>query len=535
MKYSNHGLQRHGLFNIGHLYRNLPPALLAEIALSRREAVLAGNGALAVRTGERTGRSPKDKFIVDDPGVHDEIAWGKVNQSFPRERFEALHAQVLAYLQGRDVFVLDAFAGADPSYRLPIRVITEFAWQSLFARQLFRLPVGSALREHAPELTVIAAPGFRADPARHGTHSDVFILADLANRVVLIGGTHYAGEIKKSVFTVLNYLMPKRDVLPMHCAANVGERGDVALFFGLSGTGKTSLSADPARRLIGDDEHGWSEAGVFNFEGGCYAKCVRLSKEYEPQIWNALRFGAVLENVILNPDTRVPDYDDDAITENTRAAYPVAFIDNAVESGMAGHPTAVLFLSADAFGILPPVARLDRCQAMYYFLSGYTAKLAGTEAGMGSEPQATFSTCFGAPFLPLRPRAYADMLGDRIARHNAPVYLINTGWTGGPFGVGHRINIASTRAMVDAAIEGRLDDAPWRTDPVFGFEVPTYCPGVPAELLDPRSTWDDPAEYDRRARELAGRFVENFRRFPDAPEEIRRAGPARRAVAVAAP
>ncbi len=416
-------------------------------------------------------------------------------------------------------------AGADPRYQVPIRVVNELAWHNLFARQLFRRISVEEQHAHRPEYTVIAAPGFQADPSRHGTHSEAFVILDLERKLILIGGTRYAGEMKKSVFSALNYELPRRGVFPMHCAANVGPEGDVALFFGLSGTGKTSLSADPKRRLIGDDEHGWSDDGVFNFEGGCYAKCFRLSPKYEPQIWNALCFGAVLENVILDPETHVPDYDDDSVTENTRAAYPVEFIENAMVTGVAGHPTAVLFLAADAFGILPPISRLSRNQALFHFLSGYTAKLAGTETGMGDEPEATFSTCFGAPFLPLAPGVYADMLGQRLDRHGSRVYLVNTGWVGGPYGVGSRISISYTRAMVDAAITGRLDGVAWRTDPVFGIEVPAECPGVPPELLDQRSNWASPAEYDHRARELADRFIRNFAQFKDVPKEISQAGP----------
>ncbi|HHX42236.1 MAG TPA: phosphoenolpyruvate carboxykinase (ATP) [Armatimonadetes bacterium] len=525
MPQSRVGLQEQGLVNLGRMYWNLCPAVLVELALARREGILASTGALAVKTGSRTGRSPKDKFIVEDPASHDQIHWGRVNRPFPRDRFESLYTQVLGYLQGRDVFVVDAMAGADPRYQVPIRVVNELAWHNLFARQLFRRISVEEQHTHRPEYTVIAAPGFQADPSRHGTHSEAFVILDLERKLVLIGGTRYAGEMKKSVFSALNYELPRRGVFPMHCAANVGAEGDVALFFGLSGTGKTSLSADPKRCLIGDDEHGWSDDGVFNFEGGCYAKCFRLSRKYEPQIWNALCFGSVLENVILDPETRVPDYDDDSVTENTRAAYPVEFIENAMVTGVAGHPTAVLFLAADAFGILPPISRLSRNQALFHFLSGYTAKLAGTETGMGDEPEATFSTCFGAPFLPLAPGVYADMLGQRLDRHGSRVYLVNTGWVGGPYGVGSRISISYTRAMVDAAITGRLDGVAWRTDPVFGIEVPAECPGVPPELLDQRSNWASPAEYDHRARELADRFIRNFAQFKDVPKEISQAGP----------
>ncbi|HEY7462723.1 MAG TPA: phosphoenolpyruvate carboxykinase (ATP) [Gemmatimonadota bacterium] len=506
------------------LHRGLSAAELVGQAVGRAEGRLARNGALAVATGPRTGRSPDDKFTVRDAVTAGTFAWGPVNRPFEPEAFEALHRRVLDYLRGRDVFLQDLFVGADAAHRLPIRVITELAWHALFARQLFVRPSAGELAEHEPAFTILSAPGFRAEPRRDGTNSEAFILVDLRRRTVLIGGTRYAGEIKKSMFGVLNFLLPRRDVFPMHCAANMGHDGSTALFFGLSGTGKTTLSADPTRRLVGDDEHGWSDAGIFNFEGGCYAKCIRLSRENEPQIWNALRSGSVLENVVLDPETGEPDYDDDSLTENTRAAYPVEFIDNAVIPGIGGHPRNVIFLTADAFGVLPPISRLAPEQAMYHFLSGYTAKVAGTEAGLGREPQATFSTCFGAPFLALPPRVYAEMFGQRLAEHGAQCWLVNTGWTGGGYGVGRRMSLAHTRAMVDAAVEGDLTGVEFVAGPGLGLSIPTTCPGVPAELLNPRNAWTDKAAYDAAAAELAERFAGNFKQF-DVPEAVRRAGP----------
>jgi len=505
-------------------HRNLSVPALIEAALARNEGLLSTDGALVVETGEFTGRSPRDRFIVSDPGTDPHIAWGDVNRPFPAERFDALLERAMEHLRLREAFVFEGFAGAHPDYRLPLRVITEFAWHNLFARQLFARPEPHELIGFEPQLTVINVPSLRADPDRDGTRSETFILLNLARRIVLIGGTEYAGEIKKSVFSVLNYLLPDRNVLPMHCSANMGAGGDVALFFGLSGTGKTTLSTDPARILIGDDEHGWADDGVFNFEGGCYAKCINLSAEREPQIYAAIRFGSVLENVVVDPATRLPDYDDGSLTENTRAAYPVEYIPQVAIPGRGGHPRTVVFLTADAFGVLPPVARLNKDQAMYHFLSGYTSKLAGTERGV-TEPEATFSTCFGEPFLPRSPLVYARMLGERIERHGARVYLVNTGWTGGPYGVGRRMSLAHTRAMVAAAINGDLEDAAWRIDPVFGFEVPQACPGVPAEVLNPRDTWSDPAAYDDALRRLAQRFRANFDRFPEAPASVRDAGP----------
>jgi len=504
------------------VHANLNAAQLVETALLRGEARLAANGALVAVTGARTGRSPKDKFTVDDAVTHELVDWGKVNKPFSPEKFDALLERVTEHLSDRDLFAQDLYCGADPEYRMPIRVISEYAWHSLFVHQLFVRPDAAALAAHVPEFTVIAAPEFEAVPERDGTGTGAFILANFTRKIVLIGGTKYAGEMKKSIFGAMNFIVPNRDVLPMHCSANVGADGVTALFFGLSGTGKTTLSADPARRLIGDDEHGWSPTGIFNFEGGCYAKCVNLTEEFEPQIFRAIRFGSVLENVILN-DEREPDYFDISLTENTRAAYPVDFIDNAVIPGIGGHPKNVMFLAADAFGVLPPISRLTPEQAMYHFLSGYTAKLAGTELGV-KDPSPEFSACFGAPFLPLAPRFYAEMLGKRLRQHQSACWLVNTGWSGGKFGVGKRMSLKITRALVNAALDGRLDKVEFATEPAFGLSIPLSCPDVPAEILNPRNAWADKGAYDRTAADLAARFEANFEKF-DASEAIRAAGP----------
>ncbi len=519
---TRHDLQRltEGL----NAHRNLSTAQLVETAIARGEGRLAANGALVAMTGRRTGRSPRDKFTVEDEQTRERVHWGKVNQPFPQDKFDALLERVLRHMAERDLYVMDLAAGADPTYRLPIQMICEYAWHALFVKDLFVRPTAEELAHHVPEFTVIAAPEFEAIPERDGVRSATFILTDFTKKIVLIGGTKYAGEMKKSIFGVMNYLLPERNVFPMHCSANIGAGGDAALFFGLSGTGKTTLSADPERRLIGDDEHGWSPDGVFNFEGGCYAKCVDLSLEKEPQIYNAIRFGSVLENVVLDPTTGEPDYSDIRFTENTRAAYPIDFIANAVIPGVGGHPKNVLFLAADAFGVLPPIARLTPDQAMYHFLSGYTAKLAGTEAGLGSEPVPEFSTCFGSPFLPLAPRVYAEMLGRRLREHSAQCWLVNTGWTGGAFGVGKRMSLAHTRAMVHAALDGRLAKAEFTTEPAFGLSIPGACPGVPAELLNPRNAWADKSAYDAQAKLLASKFVENFKKF-DVPDAVREVGP----------
>ena len=512
---SAEGLAAHGIQTSGDIHWNLPAAALYEHAIRRGEGMVAAAGPLVCRTGAHTGRSPNDKFVVREPSSEAHVHWGKVNRPMSPEHFAALRQDLVAHLGDRTLFVQNLHAGADPDYRLPVRFISELAWQSLFVQNLFIVPTPKEMASHVPEFTVICAPTFQASPERHGTRSDVVIALNLAAREVLIGGTSYAGENKKSIFTVLNYLLPLRKVLSMHCSANIGPGGDTALFFGLSGTGKTTLSSDPERALIGDDEHGWSEAGVFNFEGGCYAKMIRLSAEAEPQIYaTTQRFGTVLENVLVDEQTRQLDLDSASLTENTRGAYPIAFIDNAVPSGCGGHPRNIVMLTADAFGVLPPIARLTAEGAMYHFLSGYTAKVAGTEKGV-TEPSATFSTCFGAPFLPLNPNVYARMLGERIARHQARVWLVNTGWTGGPHGVGRRMKIAHTRAMISAALSGELDAVAYHRHPIFNVDVPASCPGVPDAVLDPRGTWDDKAAYDQQASKLAGMFVENFAAFED--------------------
>lgn len=514
-----------GISHPGTVSRNSSSPELIEVAVARGEGLLADSGALVTRTGTRTGRSPNDRFFVAAGPSKEQIEWGGANQPIERPIFDALADRVREYLQGRDLFIVDGYVGADPTHQIRLRVVGELAWHALFARQLFRRPQQGELADFEPEFTVLSAPGFAANPARDGTNSEAFVGIDLDRKQVLICGTHYAGEMKKSLFTAANYLFPQQGVLPMHCSANLGARDDVALFFGLSGTGKTTLSADPERRLIGDDEHGWSDSGIFNFEGGCYAKCIRLSREKEPQIWSAIRFGSVVENVVLRPDRSV-DFDADDITENTRAAYPLDFIPDFVPAGRAGHAQTIIFLTADAFGVLPPISLLTADAAMYHFLSGFTSKLAGTEAGLGSEPQATFSTCFGSPFLPLPAGTYAGMLGERIARHGARVFLVNTGWTGGPFGVGRRMDLDATRAMIRAAISGELDTVEVRRHPVFNLDMPVHCLGVPDAVLDPQSTWPDADAYEAKARELARMFAVNFERFEQTvPAEVVKAGP----------
>ena len=523
---STHGLDTHGLVNLKAAHWNLATAALYEAAIRRGEAGLGAGGALITNTGKHTGRAPKDKFFVDEPGSRGDINWGEVNKPIDQARFDIMLGRALAYLQNREVFVQDCFAGADPAYRLPVRIVTETAWHNLFARNMFIQPKREELAHFEPQFTILNVPNLMARGAADGLASETFILVDMAKRIVLIGGTSYAGEIKKSVFTLLNYLLPARGVLPMHCSANIGQRGDVAIFFGLSGTGKTTLSADSTRTLIGDDEHGWSDNGVFNFEGGCYAKVIRLSREAEPEIYATTeRFGTILENVVFDPETRQLDLDDASLTENTRASYPIEFIPNMSLDGTGGHPDNVVMLTADAFGVLPPISQLTPEQAMYHFLSGYTARVAGTEKGLGSEPQATFSTCFGAPFMPRHPIVYAEMLRDRIARHGAKCWLVNTGWSGGKAGVGERMKIAYTRAMVAAALNGTLAQAGVRQDPNFGLLVPENCPDVPKDVLDPRQTWADKGAYDSTAHDLRGRFEANFKQFEShVPEKVRAAG-----------
>ena len=526
MTHSRFGLENHGIANVGTVYWNLSTARLYEEAIRRREGRLAHLGPLVVRTGQYTGRAPNDKFIVKEPGSEAKVWWGKVNRPMEPAKFEALRRRMLAYLQGRDLFVQDCYAGADPQYRLPIRIVTETAWHNLFARDMFIQAKEGELPEFVPQFTVINAPNFHAIPEVDGTRSEVFVALNFEQKLVLIGGTQYAGEIKKSIFTVLNYLLPQQRVLSMHCSANIGPEGNSAVFFGLSGTGKTTLSADPKRTLIGDDEHGWSERGLFNFEGGCYAKVINLSPTAEPEIYaTTRRFGTILENVGFDSVTGDLDLNDASLTENTRAAYPISHIANAKRDGLGGHPTNIIMLTADAFGVLPPIARLNPAQAMYHFLSGYTAKVAGTEKGV-TEPSATFSTCFGAPFMVLSPSVYANLLGDLIAEHKVNVWLVNTGWSGGPYGVGRRMPIAYTRSLVSAALEGQLDGVATVDDPNFGVAVPVACPGVPAEVLNTRNTWADKAAYDAQAAKLAGMFAENFKAFADqVTPEVRAAGP----------
>ncbi|MCO6450874.1 MAG: phosphoenolpyruvate carboxykinase [Caldilineales bacterium] len=524
---SHFGLENHGLRNLWAAWWNLPTPALYEAATRNREGWIAHLGPLITRTGQHTGRSPNDRFVVKEPTTEDRLWWGKINRPFAPDDFDRLKERMLSFLEGRQVFVQDCYAGADERYRLPVRVVTETAWHSLFVRNMFIRELDrDKLMRHIPEFTVIQAPSFTAVPNRDGTNSQAFIILNFAERLVLIGGTQYAGEIKKSIFSVMNYLMPQRGVLSMHCSANMGTDGDVALFFGLSGTGKTTLSADTSRTLIGDDEHGWSDRGVFNFEGGCYAKAIRLSAEAEPEIFaTTRRFGTILENVAYNAHTRRIDLDDDTLTENTRASYPISHIPNATRDGLGGHPRNVIFLTADAFGVLPPISRLTPEQAQYHFISGYTAKVAGTERGV-TEPQPNFSACFGAPFLPMHPFTYAKLLAEKVEKHGANVWLVNTGWSGGPYGVGSRMPIKHTRAMITAALNGELDNVETAADPNFGVHIPVQVPGVPAEVLNPRNTWADGAAYDEQARKLATMFRENFKQYEnEVSEVVRAAGP----------
>ncbi|WP_017659081.1 phosphoenolpyruvate carboxykinase (ATP) [Baaleninema simplex] len=522
-EFPTYGLEAIGIKHPGRVYRNLCASKLIEHTLARGEGVLASNGALCVKTGKYTGRSPNDKFIVDEASSHDEIHWNQLNVPISEDNFNRLYRHVRAYIQGRDLYIFDGYVGADPKYRMGVRIINELPAQNLFAHQMFIRPTDEELDRHHADFTVLAVPGLHGD-TDDGINSEAFIVAHFGKKLIIIGGSHYAGEIKKSVFSLMNYFMTKRDVLPMHCSANMDDRGNTALFFGLSGTGKTTLSADPDRRTIGDDEHGWSPEGIFNFEGGCYAKTIHLSREDEPHIWDAIRFGSLMENVVLDRATRNPDYHDNTLTENTRVAYPIHYIPDAVIPSIGSHPKTVIFLTADAFGVLPPISKLTKEQAMYHFISGYTSKLAGTERGI-TEPQATFSACFGKPFLPLSASVYAEMLGQRIEQHKIQVYLVNTGWSGGGYGVGRRMEIKHTRATIAAALNGDIDDVSFFPHPVFGVGVPERVPGVPSEILDPKHTWSDPDAYDRQALNLARRFAENFLRYPDAAPEIRAAGP----------
>jgi phosphoenolpyruvate carboxykinase (ATP) len=519
-------LDGQGLTPAGEVHWNLVAPVLIQHAIRRGEGELADMGPFVSNTAPHTGRSPNDKFIVREPSTEGDVDWGKVNQPISQAHFEALRADVQRYLDGRDeLFVQDLYCGANAQYRLAVRYVSPNAWHMAFVRNMFIRPEPSELPTFAPNFTVLHAPEFQADPARHGTRSGTFIVLDLAQRTILIGGTRYAGELKKAMFTVMNYYMPKQGVLSMHCSANIGPAGDTALFFGLSGTGKTTLSADPHRSLIGDDEHGWAPDGVFNYEGGCYAKVINLSPESEPDIFRTTQmFGTILENVVLDPLKRTVKFDDQSITENTRASYPLHYIPNHVPTGRGGHPKNIVFLTADAFGVLPPVAKLSREQAMYYFLSGYTAKVAGTERGV-TEPQATFSSCFGGVFLVWHPTKYAELLGDLIDQHGSHVWLVNTGWSGGGYGVGKRMKLAHTRAMVHAALDGSLDNTKIRTDPVFGLAVPQAVPNVPTEILEPRGTWSDGTAYDVQAKKLAEMFRKNFEKFGSVATKIRDAGP----------
>ncbi|MDG5473556.1 phosphoenolpyruvate carboxykinase (ATP) [Jeotgalibacillus sp. ET6] len=514
------------LLNKDHVQLNLSVPNLVEKILERGEGTLTSSGAVKAETGTYTGRSPKDKYTVDEPSTRDQIDWGNVNQPISADVFDRLYTKIINHLHDLDeVFVFEGFAGADETSRLPIRVVNERAWHNLFAHQLFIRQKQGDQWDNGGEkpFTILSAPSVKADPSTDGTRSETFIIVSFEKRTILIGGTEYAGEMKKSIFSIMNYLLPQKDILPMHCSANVGAEGDVALFFGLSGTGKTTLSADADRRLIGDDEHGWSDNGVFNIEGGCYAKCIQLSREKEPQIFDAIRFGSVLENVVLNPDTKEADYNDSSLTENTRAAYPLQAISNIVDPSKAGHPNTIIFLTADAFGVLPPISKLTKEQAMYHFLSGYTSKLAGTERGV-TEPEATFSTCFGSPFLPLRPTVYAEMLGKKMEQHDVEVFLVNTGWTGGAYGTGSRMKLSYTRAMVRAALHGELTNAETTKSGLFGLETPTHVPGVPDDVLIPRFAWPSEKEYEAKAEELANQFKENFKKFSNVDENIIKLG-----------
>jgi len=523
---AKYGLENHGLKDLKEVHWNLGTEVLYEHAVRRNEGMIAHSGPMVVNTAPHTGRSPGDKYIVRESTSEKNVAWGKINQPMEPEKFVGLKKRFTEYLRGRELYVQDLYIGADPAHRLPVRIITELAWHSLFSRYMFIRPKPEELINHVPQFTVITVPSFHSDPKIDGTRSETVIAVNFGEKTVLIGGSYYAGETKKSVFSLMNYLLPVKGVMSMHCSANYGKSGDTALFFGLSGTGKTTLSADPERTLIGDDEHGWSDNGVFNFEGGCYAKVIKLSRQAEPEIYATTeRFGTLLENVIIDPVTRALDLDSDKITENTRSSYPIDFIPNATLDGRGGHPANIFFLTADAYGVMPPISKLTPEQAIYHFLSGYTAKVAGTEKGL-KEPTPNFSTCFGAPFMVLNPNVYAKLLGEKIAKHKANVWMVNTGWSGGPYGVGSRMKIAYTRAMLRAALTGKLDHVSFTPDPIFGVGVPSQCPDVPAEVLVPRNTWADKDAYDATAKKLAREFAQNFEQFAkDVPEAVRKAGP----------
>ena len=511
-------------FKLGRAHRNLSVPLLVEIIIKRKEGILSSTGALSVNTGKFTGRSPDDKYIVRDEVTKETVDWGKVNHPISKESFEKIFDRMKKHIEDKELFIFDGFVGADPENRLPIRIINNRAWHNLFARELFIRPTAEESENLKPQFTLLSCDDFVADPKEMGTRTETFIIINFKKKLILIGSTSYAGEIKKAIFSIMNFMLPEKGVFPMHCSANVGRNGDTALFFGLSGTGKTTLSADSDRRLVGDDEHGWSDRGIFNFEGGCYAKCINLKRENEPQIWNAIRFGSVMENVVMHDGTREPDFDDGSLTENTRVAYPLDYIKGAVIPSIAGHPTVIVFLTADAFGVMPPIAKLTKQGAMYHFMSGYTSKLAGTERGV-TEPKETFSQCFGAPFMPLHASKYAQMLGKRITEHGTRVYLINTGWTGGPYGIGRRMNLTHTRSMVSAALNGKIEEMTTRHHRIFNLDTPISCPGVPDEVLDPRNTWSDKDKYDAAARRLAALFIKNFEKFGNMPKEMVEAGP----------
>jgi phosphoenolpyruvate carboxykinase (ATP) len=515
-----------GFKSLPSFHYRLSPASHAEHAICNHEGLFSIDGALIVKTGRHTGRSPNDKYIVQTDGTED-IWWGKVNQPMSPEAYQCLYKEIIDHLGKKSVYIDDVSVGQDPHYRQGVRMISSQAWYGLFCQNLFIPGNEHQSEKFTPDITILHAPDLRIQSEKAGTNSPTFIILNIIKRIILIGGTAYAGEVKKSVFSLMNYLMPKERVFPMHCSANVGIKGDVALFFGLSGTGKTTLSSSPDRQLIGDDEHGWSEQGVFNFEGGCYAKTIRLSPEYEPMIWRAVnRFGSLIENVVIDLQTRVVDFNSEEITENTRAAYPLNFIDNYYKENTAGHPANIFFLTADASGVLPPIARLSLEQAMYYFLAGYTSKLAGTEVNLGSQPQATFSTCFAAPFLPLHPMVYADMLGERIVKHHTKIWLVNTGWSGGMYGTGKRMHLPYTRAMIKAALDGRLDNVPYKRESIFNLEIPQECFGVPKELLDPQATWQDPSTYALQAKILTEKFIETMTQYRDkVPAEVLSSGP----------
>ena len=519
-------LENLNYLNIGtseKIYRNLPISDLVSFALLREEGTLSETGALVVNTGKYTGRSPKDRFIVSQQSINEVINWGEVNLPIEEKIFDNLYSQVCKYLSDKDLFVFDGYVGAMEEYRLSIRVVNELASEALLSNQLFRRPDKTMLEKHKAEFTVIAAPGFKAKGAEDGINSEAFIIINFDKKIVLIGGTQYGGEIKKSIFSIMNFLLPLKGVFPMHCSSNIGKNGETAVFFGLSGTGKTTLSADPERKLIGDDEHGWCDNGVFNFEGGCYAKTIKLNKNNEKEIYSALKFGALLENVVLDDD-EIPNYDDDSLTENTRGAYPLEYIENAELSGIGGHPSTIIFLTADAFGVIPPISKLSKEAAMYHFISGYTSKIAGTERGI-TKPKATFSSCFGEPFMIMNPSVYAKLLGERIDKYKTEVFLVNTGWIGGEYGVGSRMKLAYTRAMVKAALEGELKEVEYEVHPIFKVAMPMVVPNVPTKILNPENTWGDKEKYVLKAKELAFKFSENFSKFKGIPESIKKAGP----------